>query len=109
MAVHTLCNVNDIQERQGRGFDAGSEASVLLVKKDGQIYGYINRCPHLEIRLEWKEDEFMDSDGVLIECSTHGALFNIEDGECIMGPCQGDYLTPVEVLIVNDQVQVVIE
>jgi len=29
----------------------------------------------------------------LIQCATHGALFLIESGECIAGPCAGQSLT----------------
>ncbi len=41
------------------------------------------------------EHDFLDMDGALIQCSTHGALFEIESGHCLAGPCQGDRLTPV--------------
>ena len=30
-----------------------------------------------------------------ILCTTHGALFNIDDGLCIAGPCVDDHLTPI--------------
>ena len=28
----------------------------------------------------------------LIRCARHGALFLIESGECVAGPCEGDAL-----------------
>jgi len=31
----------------------------------------------------------------LIQCSTHGALFNIETGECLQGPCLGQSLQAI--------------
>ena len=48
------------------------------------------------------EDQFLDMDKEYIICSTHGALFNVEDGECIWGPCQGESLTKVELEIHSD-------
>jgi len=32
----------------------------------------------------------------LIQCSTHGALFNIESGECLQGPCLGQSLQSID-------------
>ncbi len=44
------------------------------------------------VPLEWQEDHFLNHDHTLIQCSTHGALFTIDQGKCISGPCQGAYL-----------------
>ena len=35
----------------------------------------------------------------MILCATHGALFRIEDGHCLSGPCVGESLTPLPVSI----------
>lgn len=32
-------------------------------------------------------------------CATHGAIFRVEDGVCLAGPCQGDQLEPWPVII----------
>jgi nitrite reductase/ring-hydroxylating ferredoxin subunit len=40
-------------------------------------------------------DRFLDSEGELIQCATHGALFRIESGECLRGPCLGAFLEPL--------------
>ena len=37
-------------------------------------------------------------------CATHGALFEVETGLCIDGPCMGDYLKPLQSSIVKDEV-----
>jgi len=99
-----LCHLNDIDEGQSLGIDINDQQSFVVVKKYGEIHAYINRCPHLGIRLEWQENKFLDSDGALIECSTHGALFEIDTGNCIVGPCRGDKLTPIELEITDGQV-----
>ena len=44
--------------------------------------------PSSGIELNWMPDQFLESGGDLIICSTHGALFKIDDGLCISGPCQ---------------------
>jgi len=45
--------------------------------------------------LGWQPDRFLDDSASLIQCATHGALFLIENGECIAGPCAGQSLTAV--------------
>lgn len=65
---------------------------LLAVRRGGVAYFYINRCPHRGIPLEWQPDRFLDDSASLIQCTTHGALFLIESGECIAGPCAGQSL-----------------
>lgn len=89
-----LCNVDDIEEAGSRGFDIDGSA-LFVVKKRGEIRAYWNRCPHVGVRLEWLEHRFLDFDKELIQCSAHGALFKIDDGFCVSGPCSGQSLKPI--------------
>lgn len=73
-----------------------------MVHKYGQIVGYHNKCPHLGIQLEMIPDQFLDSSHSLITCSMHGALFRIEDGLCISGPCLEQALEPITLTQEND-------
>lgn len=91
----TLCHINDIEENQSKGFTL-NETNLFAVKRDGLIYAYKNSCPHLGIELQWQEDQFLDSEGSLIQCSTHGALFLIDNGDCVAGPCLGKSLITIE-------------
>ncbi|MCK0165243.1 Rieske 2Fe-2S domain-containing protein [Marinobacter sp. S6332] len=62
----------------------------------GTPRAYLNRCPHMGVELNWKPGCFMDVDNLFLQCSTHGALFKPQNGECIAGPCQGDALTELD-------------
>ncbi|MBU1283665.1 MAG: Rieske (2Fe-2S) protein [Gammaproteobacteria bacterium] len=86
-----LCAPDELAEGQSRGFEIAEE-KLLAVRKDGQLYAYRNRCPHRGIPLEWFPDQFLDTSASLIQCATHGALFLIESGECVAGPCAGQSL-----------------
>ncbi|MCR8921230.1 Rieske (2Fe-2S) protein [Dasania sp. GY-MA-18] len=90
-----LCHIDDIADDSSKGFEL-KDGSIFAVKKDGQLFVYKNSCPHLGVELNWQEDQFLDMDNTLIQCSTHGALFLIEDGQCVAGPCMGEYLQPVD-------------
>ena len=98
-----LCNFDDIAENSSKGFTI-NEKNYLAVKKDGEIYLYLNQCPHLGVELNWMKDQFLDMDNALIQCFTHGALFLIEDGQCVSGPCLGEQLQPISFNIVDGKV-----
>lgn len=86
-----LCAPDEMAEGQSRGFEIAEE-KLFAVRKNGQLYAYRNRCPHRGIPLEWLPDQFLDHSASLIQCATHGALFLIESGECVAGPCAGQSL-----------------
>ncbi|MCQ4321373.1 Rieske (2Fe-2S) protein [Stutzerimonas stutzeri] len=86
-----LCDASDVTEGQGKGFEREGQR-LLAIRKEGTLYVYQNRCPHRAIPLEWQPDQFLDSSGSLIQCATHGALFLIDSGECVAGPCAGQAL-----------------
>ncbi|GGH95466.1 Rieske (2Fe-2S) protein [Pseudomonas fluvialis] len=86
-----LCTSRELPEGQSRGFQHGT-LRLLAVRHAGQVYLYENRCPHRGIPLEWQADQFLDSSASLIQCASHGALFLIEDGQCVAGPCSGQRL-----------------
>ncbi|WP_101757639.1 Rieske (2Fe-2S) protein [Oceanicoccus sp. KOV_DT_Chl] len=101
-----LCHINDIADEKSKALEHGDER-LFAVKKDGQIYVYRNHCPHLGVELNWLEDQFLDSDGALIQCTTHGALFLIEDGECVAGPCMGQSLEAIPFEIIDQQITLI--
>jgi nitrite reductase/ring-hydroxylating ferredoxin subunit len=93
-----LCRAGDVPEGGTRGFCFGSGMelrAVLIVRKSGQLFGYVNSCPHLGTPLNVLPDRFLDRAGKHLLCMTHGALFRLEDGFCIAGPCAGKSLEPV--------------
>ena len=107
-SIRTVCSLADLPEGSSRGFSIrGAEAvceDIFLVHKNGRVSAYLNSCPHTGGPLDWVPDKFLNLDGDLIQCATHEALFRIDDGVCIAGPCAGRSLTPLRVEICNDDV-----
>ncbi len=89
-----LCHINDIADDHAKSFEIDG-VPLFVVRKNSQLFVYHNSCPHLGIQLEWQPDRFLDSDSELIQCSTHGALFVIESGHCVSGPCSGQALLAI--------------
>ncbi len=92
--------VADIPEDGSKGFDYKSE-KLFAVKKKGKIFVYKNNCPHIGVTLDWEKDKFLDGSKSMIQCANHGALFVIENGHCVSGPCTGRNLTAVNFDIID--------
>lgn len=100
MADHYLCQLSALADNTSRGFDLPeADISVFAVRRGERVYVYRNLCPHVHIPLEWVEHEFLTADNSLIQCANHGALFTIESGQCIAGPCSGQALQAIEPVI----------
>ena len=87
----------------------GVEMKLIALRKDGDVFCYLNQCPHTGVNLEWMPDQFLDITESLIQCATHGALFQIENGFCISGPCSGQSLTALPVELDEDKFWVIWE
>lgn len=82
---------------------------VFLIRQEKQIFAYKNYCPHTGANLNWQEDQFFDYFDEYIQCAFHGALFNIDTGLCVRGPCIGAYLLPVTIKIDSDVIYACVE
>ena len=99
--MELLCRTEQIADRDARSFDT-SRGEVIVTQRDGQFFAYQNRCPHLGISLEFREQEFMDQDREYLICANHGALFQVDSGHCVLGPCKGQSLTAVPITVHSD-------
>ena len=66
----------------------------FVVRKGEAVFGYVDRCPHAGLPLAQQLDHYLTPDGDLIACSWHGAVFTVEAGACVGGPCVGAKLAP---------------
>lgn len=65
----------------------GEAAPAFAVRWEGRVYGYLNRCGHMPMELDWQPGAFFGADGRDLVCSTHGAVYGVTDGRCLGGPC----------------------
>ena len=63
---------------------------IFLVCRGGRADACLNRCPHAGVTLDWKPGACLDPAGELIQCSTQGGRYRMEDGFCIHGPGQAE-------------------
>lgn len=76
------------------------DAESLLLYRDGEaVRAWLNICPHAGRRLDWAPGQFLKSKDGLLVCAAHGASFELGQGECVAGPCRGERLRGVEVVV----------
>lgn len=102
MPRQRLCALDDIPDGGSKGVlpNARGRDQGFLVRQGARVYGYVNNCPHYDrAPLGWKKDEFLNGPRDRIMCSAHGALFRIEDGTCEIGPCLGQALGRIPIMV----------
>jgi len=72
--------------------DRGIESPAFVIRHRGEVHGFINRCAHIQVELDWQEGHFFDDDQQYLICATHGALYQPDSGVCIAGPCKNGKL-----------------
>lgn len=111
MTAQPVCTVSEIPDGEAKGFTLSSEGRqirIVVVRQGSVFRAYLNRCPHEGIPLDWTPGRFLTPRKDYLLCQIHGALFEIEDGFCIDGPCAGDSLTPLEVTVEDDRLFVAV-
>lgn len=106
MTERALCASGDLAE-SGPGVrfaladpekvGAGGTAPAFVVRFQGQVRAYLNRCGHVPVELDWKPGEFFDDSGLYLICATHGALYAPDSGRCVSGRCAGRGLRALRV------------
>ncbi|KGV53522.1 Rieske (2Fe-2S) protein [Burkholderia pseudomallei] len=100
MAGLKLCRVADVPDGGARVIDtaqAGESTggSIVVVRCGEQVWGYVNRCPHFSVPLDFEPGEVLCYRDQVLMCAHHSALFRFEDGLCIDGPCAGAALDAI--------------
>jgi nitrite reductase/ring-hydroxylating ferredoxin subunit len=92
-----------------RGFDPFDEGrdAFFVVRRGDTLKAYRNVCPHEGSSLPWRRNAYLNAGGTRIVCNAHGAQFDIDTGQCLLGPALGKSLQPLDTLITAEgQVQV---
>ena len=79
------------------------EQSGLLIRYQGQVYAYLNRCAHQPKALT-DTGNALNADAQLIVCQQHQAIFTPTNGQCITGPCIGSQLTSIPIVEQDEQI-----
>jgi nitrite reductase/ring-hydroxylating ferredoxin subunit len=100
-AARVICSSAELVDA-GRGvrFETnyrGEATIAFVVRHQGRVHGYLNRCAHIAMELDWQPGVFFDAEGRDLICSTHGAVYSASSGKCLGGPCSGGPLVKLPV------------
>jgi nitrite reductase/ring-hydroxylating ferredoxin subunit len=90
--TRVICGLHELADPGTRGFTLGEGDWPLrgfVVRRGSTVRAYVNHCPHAGFPLNHSPNAFLAPHAPLILCVMHGALFDIESGECVSGPCAG--------------------
>ena len=76
--------------------------SLMLLKKEGKYFCYLNKCPHAGHPLNLELDKFLGPEESDIICRSHGARFSIDTGECFFGPCVDKSLIGLKIKVESE-------
>ena len=69
----------------------GVSRQAFVVSTSGALYAYVDSCRHQSLSLDLGGGVVVEHG--LIPCRHHGAMYRVEDGVCVSGPCAGASLT----------------
>lgn len=104
-----LCRLDDIPDGGSAGFElpqTDAPLALMAIRRGKEVRVYVNSCPHWGSPLDLVPGRFLDRGGRHILCNTHGALFRIDDGYCLKGPCLGASLTALPARVEDGRVLV---
>lgn len=97
-----ICRLQELADRECREFawhHGGETIPAFLLRLGDAVVAYRNHCPHTGAPLNWNPNQFLSYEKEFIECAIHGALFRLQDGYCVHGPCNGQSLQSVEMIL----------
>lgn len=95
-----LCDPLRLEDPDSLAVTLGSgihAIELMVVRSQGEIRAWLNRCPHTGSPLDWMPGKFLSVDKKHIQCAVHDALFRLDDGLCVAGPCVDDRLQAIEI------------
>ncbi|GGL63239.1 Rieske (2Fe-2S) protein [Halocalculus aciditolerans] len=110
MASTLVAAVADVPEDGSYLFtvrdEDGEEQEAILVRdgdEAGGVRAWLNYCQHFtHIKLD-KGRGAPIREGEII-CANHGAMFEVDSGECTFGPCEGAYLNGLDIRVEDGDV-----
>jgi nitrite reductase/ring-hydroxylating ferredoxin subunit len=116
VVLYAICAMSDIPSQKARGFnlvrldddDKEEPFPIVIVRWGKYVFGYVNKCPHHDVNLDWERNAFLEPNyGLRLMCGKHGALFEIGTGACIEGPCKGRGLAAVDLAVVDNEICII--
>ncbi len=99
--ARVLCRIEEIPDHGAVSVQVDSSTggfSLILLREGDRVFAYHNECPHAGRQLDYVPGKFLVKERRIV-CAAHGAVFAVESGACLGGPCRNGLVgVPVEVV-----------
>lgn len=99
----------DLKEQGSRSVPLPDGTQAFVLRHQGALHAYLNRCPHWGVDLDYGFGDFVDKRVGRVVCRNHAAEFECDTGLCVKGPCVGKSLERVTLVEDADGHALVIE
>ena len=79
-------------------------AVIVVLDAGDRPHAYRNECEHIAVPHALFADSMLVDESLL--CATHGARYRLHDGYCFEGPCTGQSLARLPLVIDGDVVRI---
>jgi nitrite reductase/ring-hydroxylating ferredoxin subunit len=86
------------KRRALRGVPTNPGAVGLCRSARGRVYGYLNRCAHIGVELDWLARGVLRRFRAILDMHDAWRDLSAESGDCIAGPCRGARLEPLDIV-----------
>lgn len=106
-----LCRLEDLEPIDAigvwpQGRESGGPAPLIVVRDGERVCAWRNVCPHNGSPLSRERHDFLETrEGERqLRCNVHQAFFQLDDGLCTAGPCEGQRLESVALERVDNRI-----
>jgi nitrite reductase/ring-hydroxylating ferredoxin subunit len=85
----------------------GESHTAIVLRHQGRVRAYLNRCVHMVRRLDCVHERIVDADSGRLTCSMHGIAYDPETGESLSVLCAGERLQALKSKEIDGQVCIV--
>jgi nitrite reductase/ring-hydroxylating ferredoxin subunit len=79
--------------------EGDARVALILTRHSAGLSCFRNRCAHANYPLQRADGRIVVQEARFLVCAAHGASYTLNDGACAGGPCNGDGLERVAIVI----------
>jgi nitrite reductase/ring-hydroxylating ferredoxin subunit len=79
--------------------EGDARVSLILTRQGDAIACFRNRCAHANYPLQRADGRIVVQEARYLVCAAHGASYTLSDGACAGGPCNGDGLERIAIVV----------
>jgi nitrite reductase/ring-hydroxylating ferredoxin subunit len=79
--------------------EGDARVSLILTRRGESVACFRNRCAHANYPLQRADGRIVVQEARYLVCAAHGASYTLDEGACAGGPCNGEGLERVAIVV----------